>query len=247
MTTVALGPLRYEVTGYFPPCLRAYVTEGAPGARPLRVSFDAPPAGCARVHDTAVLATDAGDAVFLPADKDPARMVHGPLAQLVARDLAAHDALLLHASAVRAGEGVALVTGAPSAGKSTFARHDPARAFAGNAVCARRAAGGWSARAMPFASDPDPALDAADEAPIVATVELTRSGAPSLEWITGGAATVIVARACVTPVLADPWRRRRAAAILDLGASVGIASLGATGTRADLELLDRCLHQRARG
>lgn len=245
MTVVALGPLRYAVTGYLPPWLRARVTDDAAGARPLAITLGDAPPGARDVHGAAVREDDGADAVFLPTDRDPARMAHGPLAQLVARDLAALGALLLHASAVRTAGGVTLLVGPPSAGKTTFARHDLSRAFAGNAVCARREGGAWVARALPFASDPDPALDAADEVGVEAIVELARGAPGALEWIEGPAATMVVARACVRPVLADPWRRRRAAAILDLGASVGIASLRATGTRADLDLLDRWLHPRA--
>lgn len=248
MTVVALGPLRYEVVGALPPFLRARAVPGETAARRIEVSLaQAFPRDAADVHGAAVRALPDRDEVYLPAGKDPSRTLHGPLAQLVARDLAALDGLLLHASAVRVAGGVALLAGAPGAGKTTLAGWDPSRAFAGNAVCARRAGERWVAEALPFASDPRPDLDAGGEAEVAAIVELGRAGSPSLEWASGHRATVIVARACVTPVLADPWRRRRAAAILDLAASVGIASLGATGTRDDLDLLDRSLNLRAHG
>jgi hypothetical protein len=249
VTLVALGPLRYEVVGPLPPFLRARALPGSDGAaRVVEVVVTAAlPADATPVHNTAVRAGDDGDTVYLRADQDPLRSLHGPFAQLVARDLAGLDALLLHASAVRVTGGVALLVGPPSVGKSTFAGHDPARAFAGNAVCARRDGARWVAAALPFASDPDPRLDATGEAPVAAIVELSRASAPSFEWGSAARATMLLTRCCVAPSLGDPWRRRRAVAMLDLGASVGIASLGAAGTRADLDLLDRCLNERARG
>lgn len=246
MSFVALGPLVYELAGWAPPLLDPFRTAPAPGARRVEVVVgEAFPPDATPVHGAAVRALEDGDTVYLPGDRDPARMVHGPIAQLVARDLSALGALLLHASAVRVDGGVALLTGPPGVGKTTFARHDPARAFAGNAVCARRGDHGWVAAALPFASDPDPSLDAPGEAPVVAIAELAWAPSPSLEWLPGARATFIVARACVVPVLGAAPRATRAAAALDLAASVAIASLRAAGTRADLDLLDRSLHLRA--
>lgn len=246
ITGLAFGPLRYALHGPLPGLL-------APYARPLRGDEltlevrvgDAPPSAL-KVWGTAVSLEGERRVIHLPFGSDPERALHAPLAALAARDLPSAGALLLHASAVRAAGGAALLVGPPSVGKTTFARHDPARALAGNAVCAWRSDRGWVGAALPFASDPDPGLDAPGEFPLAAIVELHRASEPWFEWQTPGGATVTLMKRLATPSLDDPWKRARASCALDLAATVALASLGVTGSRADLDHLDRCLNPSAR-
>lgn len=236
MVAIRFGPLSYELAGVLPRFLAPYAVEGV-GARRVDVEVGE---GATPVRDASVTIEPGRHRIFLRPDADPERSLHAPLAELVARDLGAHGALLLHASAVRVPGGVAVLVGPPSVGKTTFARHDPARAFAGNAVCARRVDGRWRAEALPFASDPDPELDAAGVEDLVVTVELHRGG-EGFEWIAPARATGVIMNRASATTLDDPWRRERALAALDLAASVALGSLGVTGRACDLKLLDRSL------
>lgn len=239
MTAYRFGPLVYELIGAAPSFLSPYQVAAPPG-RVIALSRE-PIAHAIPLRDTAILTGADSHTIYLPAGADPERALHAPLAALVARDLAEHSALLLHASAVRVEGGVALIVGPPSAGKTTFARHEPTRAFAGNAVCASREGDRWIACALPFASDPDPALDARDSAEIAAIVELVRGASAAFEWIPPSRATMVLMSCVSAPAFDDPWRRQRASAALDLAASVALASLAASGSGDDLNLLDRSL------
>ncbi|MEZ4392510.1 MAG: hypothetical protein R3A48_15590 [Polyangiales bacterium] len=236
MVALRLGPLSYELVGARPRFLDPYLVAGV-GARRVEVAVGE---GETPVRDASVTVEAARHRVFLRPGADPERSLHAPLAELAARDLPEHGALLLHASAVRVAGGVALLVGPPSVGKTTFARHDPSRAFAGNAACARRVGGRWRAEALPFASDPDPDLDARGAETLVAVVELRR-GVEGFEWIPPARATGLIMRRIGATTLDDPWRRERALAALDLAASVALASLGVAGRASDLERLDRSL------
>lgn len=245
-TALAFGPLRYALSGPIPRFLGPFAQAPRGDERPLEVRVGDAPAGAWAVRGTAVSLEGDRRVIHLPAGSDPARALHAPLAELTARDLPCAGALMLHASAVRAASGAVLLVGPPSVGKTTFARHDPSRALAGNAVCVWRTDRGWVCAALPFASDPDPALDAPGEHPVGAIVELHRASAPWFEWQPAARATVTLMKRVAAPSLDDPCKRARASCALDLAATVALASLGVTGSRADLDHLDRCLNPSAR-
>lgn len=246
ITGLALGPLRYALEGPVPRFLAPYAGPPRAGDVPLAIRVGEAPRDAAAVWGTAVSFEGDLRVIHVPAGRDLERALHAPLAELAARDLPSKGALLLHASAVRAPGGAALLIGPPSVGKTTFARHDPARALAGNAVCAWRGGGGWVCAALPFASDPDPDLDAPGEHGLTAIVELHRAPAPWFEWQPPPRATVTLMKRVAAPSLVDPWKKARASCALDLAAAVALASLGVTGSRADLDHLDRCLNPSAR-
>lgn len=239
---VAFGPLQYRVEGDPPAYLHAYACNPRGSVATLRFADGAPPPGALRVRDAHVVIAEGLRAVYLDAGADPERATHAPLAELVAGDLPACGAIMLHASAVRAASGAALLIGPPSVGKTTFARHDRSRALAGNAVCVWSGSGGWRGAALPFASDPDPTLDAREEFSVAVIVELHRGAHPRFEWLAPLRATVAVMKCLAAPPFADPDRAVRAALALDLVARVGVASLAVTGDRADLGLLDESLN-----
>lgn len=236
MVALRFGPVSYELAGALPRFLDPYRVEGV-GARRVEVEAGE---GATPVRDASVTIEATRHRIFLRPDADPERSLHAPLAELVARDLSEHGALMLHASAVRVEGGVALLIGPPSVGKTTFARHDPTRAFAGNAACVWQIEGRWRVEALPFASDPDPDLDARGAEDLVAMVELRRGG-EGFEWIPPARATGVIMSRMGATTLDDPWRRERALAALDLAASVALGSLGVSGRASDLELLDRSL------
>lgn len=246
ITAVAFGPLRYALCGALPRFLAPFAQEPQGDEVSLDLRVGRAPAGAAAVRGTAVSLEGERRVIHIPEASDPERALHAPLAELAARDLPCAGGLLLHASAVRGARGALLLVGPPSVGKTTFARHDPARALAGNAVCAWRSERGWRCAALPFASDPDPRLDAPGEHPIEAIVELHRAAAPWFEWQPAVRATVSLMKRVAAPSLDDPCKRARASCALDLAGSVALASLGVTGSRADLDHLDRCLNPSAR-
>lgn len=246
ITALAFGPLRYALRGAPPRFLTPFAQEPRGDELALELRVGEAPAGAVAVWGTAVSQEGDRRVIHLPAGRDAERALHAPLAELVGRDLPCVGGLLLHASAVRAARGAVLLIGPPSVGKTTFARHDPARALAGNAVCAWRANGGWLCAALPFASDPDPTLDAPGAHPLGAIVELHRAPAPWFEWQPPARATVSLMKRVAAPSLDDPCKRARVSCALDLAATVALASLGVTGRRADLDHLDRCLNPSAR-
>lgn len=252
MAILRFGPCRYALSIDAPPSIARFVDDTRPdddarsSTREVEVVFGDPPHGAHRLRQTAVALEGERRRVFLRAGADPDRALHEPLAELLARDAAEAGALLLHGAAIRVPGGVVVLTGPPSVGKTTFARHDLTRAFSGNAVCVWRTPESWMASAVPFASDPDPRLDATDLQPLRAMVELRRDPASGFEWIDAARATMVVMRRIATPTMSDPWRARRAASALDLAGSVAIAFLSTSGGRQDLELLDQCLKRSAR-
>jgi hypothetical protein len=246
ITALAFGPLRYALHGPLPRFLAPFAREPRGDELALTLHVGDAPADAVAVRGTAVSLEGERRGIHLPEGSDPERALHAPLAELAARDLPGVGALLLHASAVRGERGAVLLVGPPSVGKTTFARHDRARALAGNAVCAWRSDRGWVCAALPFASDPDPGLDAPGEHLIEAIVELHRAAAPWFEWQTPARATVSLMKRVSAPSLDDPCKRARASCALDLAAAVALASLGVTGSRADLDHLDRCLNPSAR-
>ncbi|MFO0624690.1 MAG: hypothetical protein U0325_03670 [Polyangiales bacterium] len=245
-TGLAFGPLRYAVDGPLPAFLVPYAVPRGEGDLPLSIQVGAVASSHATVWGTGVSLAHGHRVIHLPAGSDPERSLHAPLAALAARDLPSVGALLLHASAVRGPRGAVLLVGPPSVGKTTFARHDPTRALAGNAVCAWRAEGGWVCAALPFASDPDPRLDAPGTHALGTIVELHRATTPWFEWQPPSRATVTLMKRVAVPSLDDPWKKARASCVLDLAAAVALASLGVTGSRTDLDHLDRCLNPSAR-
>lgn len=246
ITALAFGPLRYALRGSVPRFLAPFAQERQGDELSLELRLGDAPPGAVSVWGTAVSLEGERRVIHLPEGSDPERALHAPLAELAARDLPCAGGILLHASAVRAERGAALLVGPPSVGKTTFARHDPARALAGNAVGVWRSERGWVCAALPFASDPDPTLDAPGEHPLAAIVELHRASAPWFEWQPPARATVSLMKRVAAPSLDDPCKRARVSCALDLAATVALASLGVTGSRADLDHLDRCLNPSAR-
>lgn len=169
------------------------------------------------------------------------RELRAALASLVAREAPRHGALLVHASAVRVKNGVALLIAPKGTGKTTAARAAGERAFAGNAVLVCGVNGEAHALALPFAGDPDPSLDARGTEPVQAIFSLQRAESLTIEWCDRGRATIPLARAVVRPHGGEPFARERAELTLTLASSIPHAVLRTPVGPGYLSALDAAL------
>lgn len=255
MTTVALafGPLRYALKGLsaeaLPPVLRGYVVPAAEGDRRVTVTvaevFAPPDPDAGRFGNGYWHATgETGDRVWVRPESArwPGRGLLAALSELVVRDAPSVEAVALHAAALRAGRGLVLVVAPPGTGKTTLARAAGSGCFAHNAVLVRDD----GARALPFAGDPDAALDDAGVAPVTALVELVRDGdvdavGAAFEWAPRGRATTLGMKACARPQGRDPFAAQRAVIALRLLAPLPCARLRVCAPAAAWPVLQAAL------
>ncbi|MDB4929117.1 MAG: hypothetical protein JWM10_1601 [Myxococcaceae bacterium] len=241
------GPiaLRVEAPGLHP-LLAPYLADVAADARRVVVAVAAAlppetPAATAEVGFALVAHPD-HDAVTLRGD--PARPTPwlAAFCEIVARDAPTRGALLIHAGAVTVAGGVALLVAAPGVGKTTAVRAAGARAFASNAVLVDGAAAGALVRAMPFTREPAPELESTAALPLAALAYVRRAEAPTVEWIKGSAATMLLMPHVTRPRGDDPHARARTLLALALGGAAPALRLGLPWGPGYLGALDAALH-----
>jgi hypothetical protein len=235
--SLALGPLRYALEGIaaeaLPAVLRGYVVPAAEGDRRVTVTVaevlapadpDAGRFGNGYWH----AAGETCDRVWVRPESArwPGRGLLAALSELVVRDAPSVDAVALHAAALRGGRGLVLVVAPPGTGKTTLTRAAGPDGFAHNAVLLRDD----GARALPFAGDPDAALDDVGLVPVRALVELVRDGdadvaGAAFEWAPRARATTLGMKACARPQGRDPLAAQRAVIALRLLAPLPCARL----------------------
>lgn len=207
---------------------------------PLRYAVTAP-AGLA-LDELAPWRDDDGAArpVNLVADPAVPRAWVGELARVVARDAVELGAVVVHAAAVRAADGVVLLLAPGGTGKTTFAANAGTRSFAHNAVLVvpSEVPSAW---ALPFAGDRRCGLDATGCAPVRALALLERGTTHVVEWIPRSAATIALVRSCAWDSLEEPMARKRNVIALALAARLPALRVRCAPQPFDLTALDHAL------
>lgn len=238
---VSFGPLRYRVHAPGVPDALARFVDDTPGdARDVTVregAADVAPTG----NGFALDARPDGDVVTLLHARTPAAGWVAAFAELVTRDAPARGALVLHAGAVRVARGVVALIGPPGVGKTTAVRRAGDRAFAGGALLAALDDATVRVRALPFAGDPTPELDARDAATLRAALTVVRGASPAVEWHQGFAATTGLMGCVVRPRGLDPNARARGDLTLRLTGVIPWGRLCTPETTGYLPALDAAL------
>ncbi len=243
------GPVSLAVEGPPPhPQLRPWQVDPPDDARRVVVSLapTLPPDVSAATAEVGFAIASHPDHDHLTVVDDPAR--HAPwlaaVCELVARDAPLRGCLLLHAGAVRADGGVALLVAPPGVGKTTAVRAAGGRAFASNSVLVEVPDGVAppTVRAMPFNREPAPELEAPDAQPLVAFAFVHRHSRPAVEWMPGSLATMRLMPHVTRPRGGDPHARVRTGLALSLGGRVRALTLGLPWGPGYLAALDAALH-----
>lgn len=240
---LAFGPLRYRVHGgEVPDALARFAVADVAEARDVWVRAahggDAPaPTG----NGFALRRAPEGDTVTLLHARSPAAGWVAAVAELVLSDGPPRGVAVLHAGAVSVARGVVALLGPPGVGKTTAVRNAGARAFAGGALLAEVDDGSVRVRALPFAGDPTPSLDAPGAATLRAALAVVRGSAPAVEWVGGLAATTVLMAAVVRPRGVDPCPRARGDLALQLARMVPCGRLCTPATSGYLPALDAAL------
>lgn len=243
------GPVALRVEGpALHPLLEVYRAAVPAGARRVVVTVaDAlPPSTPPSTAEVGFALAAHPDRDELTLRGDPAR--HTPwlaaLCEVVARDAPTLGCMLLHAGAVTAPGGVALLLAPPGVGKTTAVRGAGGRAFASNAVLIDLAGEGRAPAvwAMPFTREPAPELESPGALPLAALAFVYRSPEPTAEWIAGSLATIRLMPHVTRPRGDDPHARARTGLALAMGGRVRALRLGLPRGPAYLAALDAALN-----